>query len=414
MRKQVERFGFVRVLCLGALFAVVSLGPGIPRVSADNSELYLINACSTPKSDAKFPAALQHLNKAGTGLEPVRTLVEADAGTSFVLCNPQARVVVLGSPHYVPEQISVVHMDAPRTPLSFSVEFPPRLSFIEAHLFDVPGHAPRLGVFVSGLGATANRILGADLATKEQRQLSWDVYKHTLVAGYPGGVGTSSDFLEVFPYSDGSLTVRKGGETIQMPWRLLRSVSFPPDDLVFVYVNNADYLALRSNRSKVEGPNVLGSLEFQFLDKGSQQWHSATFPGSWTVGVRGFGPWFAGLVQGRIRKKDSPGLEQRRQAITSTGVPLDWELRDGHLYRPGVLFLYHVRTRKQYTIRTDQGDSEILLVDGGSVYYRVNRSIYKAKIGERDVEPGELLVEADVVQDIHWAFLGPALPASTR
>jgi hypothetical protein len=47
----------------------------------------------------------------------------------------------------------------------------------------------------------------------------------------------------------------------------------------------------------------------------------------------------------------------------------------------GELSLFNIRTDKKYTIDTGQGDSEILLIDGETVYYRVNDSVYKARIG---------------------------------
>ena len=88
------------------------------------------------------------------------------------------------------------------------------------------------------------------------------------------------------------------------------------------------------------------------------------------------------------------------------------ELKEGlvawrfkNFYSPGILILYNVNTRKKYTIETNQGDSEVLLVENNTVYYRSNRSIYKAEIGEKEIKKGTLLVENDIVPDIHWAFI---------
>jgi hypothetical protein len=53
----------------------------------------------------------------------------------------------------------------------------------------------------------------------------------------------------------------------------------------------------------------------------------------------------------------------------------------------------------------------VLLIDGNTVYYRVNRSIHSARIGSERLEDHTLLVEDDVVPDIHWAFFGPPPPA---
>ena len=79
------------------------------------------------------------------------------------------------------------------------------------------------------------------------------------------------------------------------------------------------------------------------------------------------------------------------------------------MYFPGILFLYDIRTGKKYTIETNQGDSEILLVEEGIMYYRVNDRILKAKIGKESIGEPELVVEGEIVPDIHWAFMGPEI-----
>ena len=63
-----------------------------------------------------------------------------------------------------------------------------------------------------------------------------------------------------------------------------------------------------------------------------------------------------------------------------TGPSLSLRLGMGSLIYPGVLHLYDVETEKSYTITTRQADSEIVLVEGGSVYYRINNRLYSAPI----------------------------------
>jgi hypothetical protein len=54
-----------------------------------------------------------------------------------------------------------------------------------------------------------------------------------------------------------------------------------------------------------------------------------------------------------------------------------------------------------------QGDSEILLVQDETVYYRVFDAIYKAAIidGKSLGEPELLVKDGQIVPQIHWAFL---------
>jgi hypothetical protein len=64
------------------------------------------------------------------------------------------------------------------------------------------------------------------------------------------------------------------------------------------------------------------------------------------------------------------------------------------------------KTGRYYQIRTDQGDSEILLVYKDSVYYRVNDSLFVAPINGNSIGLAKLLVKSDVIPEVHWAFMG--------
>jgi hypothetical protein len=125
------------------------------------------------------------------------------------------------------------------------------------------------------------------------------------------------------------------------------------------------------------------------------------------------GSWIVGYRQEPARGVPSPGYEERRKEATETGTPFEWRFAPEYAYAPGILFSYDTSKNKLCQWATGQGDSEVLLVDGDTVYYRVNRSIHGARIGEERLEDHTLLVEDDVVPDIHWAFLGPPPPDHT-
>jgi hypothetical protein len=71
---------------------------------------------------------------------------------------------------------------------------------------------------------------------------------------------------------------------------------------------------------------------------------------------------------------------------------------------PGILHLYNVATEKYYTITTNQGDSEIILVDNNTVYYRVSDRLYSAAITDSGLDPAKLLATSEIIRDAHWAF----------
>jgi hypothetical protein len=71
---------------------------------------------------------------------------------------------------------------------------------------------------------------------------------------------------------------------------------------------------------------------------------------------------------------------------------------------PGRLHLYDVDTERTCTISTNQGDSEILLVENGTVYYRAGDRLYSATLTDEGLTPGRLLATSESVRNAHWAF----------
>jgi hypothetical protein len=64
-----------------------------------------------------------------------------------------------------------------------------------------------------------------------------------------------------------------------------------------------------------------------------------------------------------------------------------------------------VATDRHYTITTNQGDSEIILVDNDTVYYRVSNRLYSAPIPATSIGAAKLLATDELIRDAHWAFL---------
>jgi hypothetical protein len=71
---------------------------------------------------------------------------------------------------------------------------------------------------------------------------------------------------------------------------------------------------------------------------------------------------------------------------------------------PGRLHVFDSDTEAVFTITTNQGDSEILLIDG-TVYYRVSDRLYGAPISAKHLGAGHLLAQDEEIRDAHWAFV---------
>ncbi len=62
-------------------------------------------------------------------------------------------------------------------------------------------------------------------------------------------------------------------------------------------------------------------------------------------------------------------------------------------------------TGRVFTITTDQGDSEILLIDSGTVYYRVSDQLLVAAISEKGIGEARVFAKNEAVRHAHWAFV---------
>jgi hypothetical protein len=206
------------------------------------------------------------------------------------------------------------------------------------------------------------------------------------------------------------------------------SVTPQRDDFFLLAVNNDEMLAI--NRARMPGKEIVGDggvTELLVYDKQLQRWDTIRFPGAGSS-VRGFGHWLV-LAHADIRRtlaahlqndwrneRNSPGTEQRQTWLRSGSrdrdggnANVDGLFRRSRYYYPGILYFYDVRSRKRYQIKTDQGDSEVLLIDGDTVYYRVNQTLYSATIAASDLGNSKPILSDETVQLSHWAFVGPLL-----
>src|SRR5205085_11933669 len=166
-------------------------------------------------------------------------------------------------------------------------------------------------------------------------------------------------------------------------------------------------------------PGTIGKITLYIYDKKSQLWHTEDFEGA-SSSFRGFGSWIAvnqaeanyvvisGVAQPKPVVKESPGKAQRQKILD----PQDWwwdqepiDALFGSYYFPGIIHIYDVRSARQYGLATGQGDSEVLLVEGNTIYYRVNDTLYRAEIGPTNIQNPIELVRDENVQLAHWAFL---------
>ncbi|MBF0121757.1 MAG: hypothetical protein HQK79_23245 [Desulfobacterales bacterium] len=372
-----------------------------------SKEIYFLNGTPTPDSDGKFPSSIYKLDPKTAQVVLTREIVSSESGSDFIHYYYYERLIIIGQNCDSGFKISIVTMDSPLKESSIIMDYSINTcSYIYAYLLNIQGQ----GLFqVLRLRRKKEPILiGANLTTLKKEDLSWDLYKYFSISGIPGVNLPGGDCFYLNHNPDGILTVPIGkGKSIETDWKIPASITFSKDDVIIAYVNNNEMLALSSMKSHVPDPNGLGHTMYYIFNKKNKEWYSVKFQGGET-NIRGFGNWLAGYVADVGRGVDSPGRKERRQTKTATGTPVDWRLdaegKSKGIYSPGILVLYNLNDQKQYSIQTNQGDNEVLLVEDDIVYYRANRSIFMAKISEKGVEAGTLMIENDIVPDIHWMF----------
>jgi hypothetical protein len=243
-------------------------------------------------------------------------------------------------------------------------------------------------------------------------QLPWSYYARIEVSNF--GFNHGAHYLpEVRVGPDGVLNVVTF-EPANLPYSVNRDI------LAKVGVDNSgglgafdlevstpQWLALRRTRDRKSVPDGIGLSHHDVLDKSSKTWETFEVPGSESI-LKNFGDWFATTVIVGNSHKESPGKSNRRPSSMRNAFHVDYLFESEELYSPGQLYLVNARTRQSYRIVTNEGDSEVLLIEDGVIYYRVNDSVFQAPIGPKSIGTPALMASDNLVPDVHWAFFEPA------
>jgi len=185
---------------------------------------------------------------------------------------------------------------------------------------------------------------------------------------------------------------------------------------------NPSYLIL--GNYYVDVPRSKDAVADLFIhNRTKNTWKELQIPGG-SSRVRLFGSWLAVIQQwprhppgiagppwdplhvypnpGRANERgsESPNLPNV-QAEYAFGVARDSIM-------PGSLELDNIEDGRRITIQTYQEDSEILLVTAaGVVLYRVNESIFEARIQGSKLVDTATIVKDKNAEEIHWAFVDP-------
>jgi hypothetical protein len=385
-----------------------------------NRQLYLVTGYTTRNGPQKVASNLFRVDPIARSLAFVAELIDAKVGSLSTNVDHERRVVALVSGS---NEAVAFSMDDPGVTRRFPIPhegFQTLASFV-----DVPGSGVALAIETL-TSSGKQSLIGIHLAPLDPaarpRELAWESYQAVRTEGSWSPGDERNGFLiqlrarngkafinQIISFADKRINEvelavpipnEAASQTVGKSWRIL--------------VNNDEIFVLLH----LFNAGTSGKITLCIFDKKTQIWHTENFDGELSS-FRGFGSWIAvnqaeandvvvnGVSQPKPGAKESPGKAERQQILD----PEDW-YRDQMTidslfgnYFPGIIHLYDVRSGRRYRIDTGQGDSEVLLVDGNTIYYRINDTLYRAEIGPSAIQNPVQIARNPNVQFAHWAFL---------
>ena len=383
------------------------------------AQLYVITGSPTPKRHEAFAADLVRVSDGTASIsEPLVSAAmvgrsHVEGGVFWIALSQEARKAVLVPQSTGTSHLLVVDFDAaavtkqcdwpdlPMPTLYYHLaELPGRGSALVAEMFAEDGHNKFAGMLLDRSVPCENSLV--DMAPTDILGLQ--------VSGRAGVSDTGNhDAVDVGVDGTGAVAMRTWGVSFpfKIPGSMLEGLVNP---ISVVLVDNARLVAI-GLFAKASPHRIL------VYRKSDRTWHQLPIPHERVFVADGQStpaPWLTGfgdfLALSEAHTKDAEfpetaGRAAWRNARIATGPSIAERFRQEGVVFPGRLHLYDVAHDRSYTITTNQGDSEILLVEDGIVYYRVNDAIYKCTIGDSALGPAQLLAKSEILGDAHWAFI---------
>jgi hypothetical protein len=414
---------------LTLLLGLSSAALAQPAPRPPGGDMYLVSYLTGNGLLGRLPTVLYKLDLQTGQILPLRELIPGgdEAGLDFILPDYERRIVVLARPPYKPTEILTVPMDDPTVVAGFpvSLESAPTAS---RFLVDHPPEGLQLAIGVWKTGDAAPlKYLGVPLSKGSPDWLPPSAVAYQRRYGYFGTVADNPGTPEyVRSVHGGKLGTTVNGEAVEFGLDTPAFLSEFVDHTTGMTVKNDVAMVLEG--PVTNSPDGLGSSVTYVYCYATRTWAPVRLPGSSTR-VRSFGPWLAFVVSepqpwmmanGTNTRTYHPALQRVSPGQTGRLGNKPWGERgqssmEGVFFEardwfPGVLYLYHVNTGRTYRLETGEGDSEIILVDGLDVYYRVNTSLYRATIGERSLGNTTKLLTDAALGNVHFAFVSRSKP----
>ncbi len=392
------------------------------------TELYLVSGYPTDDSEMNVPARLYRLSREDRSLTVVEELLKETETTDFIRAYHDKRLLIAAAPHYYPQHLIIVNMNDPCKTGHVDIESekwnPSRI-----FLLDIPGE----GLFLAFEGYSRelkqNQFYSINLRTGREKALDPDVLKYACIPGLSGVGHLDTYSMDLFIDPKGYL---------QKPWydetgNRLINIDLPPMPYNALPLKKTGIWSVNGIEQTMwsvmwmigterfdlifprEDSGEAKKQVFQLFDKSEKTWKEVKVPGVFPKGftqLKPFGNWMAGIPVGELvqgSEKEKEAINKARKEKRNSGLRF---LRLLYRNPNEEIFLYNVKTGKDYTIKTDDIESEVLLVEDDVVYYRVKDRLYRSDIS-KDFKDPELLAQDPALEGIYWAFFGPPCKGTT-
>jgi hypothetical protein len=373
-----------------------------------SAQVYLVTGSASEKYNDSYAAAAVEIDSGGL-VKPVFDIVPDGVGMSWAtISHDLGKAVFLTK--FPDDRIIVLDIDKGTVVKSCLEPKASDMGTLSQWLANVPGRGAVLAEYMVGNDLTSRssafRAMSLDEAVPCENSfapLRPDELKYVEIHGYTGVAGTGGyDFMDVGLDSDGSLraTWRSGEQTYfdyRVPRTMVDDIKAP---VLRVVINNQQLFAVSVIGTAGEVPRLL------VLRKRDMTWERVPDPNGLSS-MRGFGRFIALTELQRKDKElaESAGRTEWRKSEAKYGPNVEERMKDAANAYPGRLRIYDAEKEKLDLIVTNQGDSEILLIEDGVVYYRASDRLYSVAITDAGVSGVRLLATSDLVRDAHWAFV---------
>jgi len=350
---------------------------------AEPSDLFLVSiGYSDIRTGERIPSEIHRLGQQQNGLEQVWS---SDPGvtTHWISAYSGARCLLIQEGDDISGgALQVFPMDNVRNSEKIETSSPGRRS--DFRIYQSSSSPGDLVIDAGAAISAEDKRFVPVLGSKSLEDTVWTRHGELVLSGpVPEYAGGDSDVLGLREESTGELYCPYQGLSVDIP-RIPDSVIQSTSQRGWALIaHDSTILAIMS----LPDNHALEHRELLIFDRTDSTWHSLLMPGSQTA-PRLINRWLIGVVARIDPKTDFQRMKGFPPVLTQESViisPTSHSLLTAHLGK----------------------GSEILWIgDDSTVYYRSDKSLFKARIGTDDIVDRQLLLEDHIVRFVHWAFEG--------